>query len=159
MDVNTLLDNVVEDYLDRPYQVIDFLPRRVPEGSSGQFFAIERHFLEGPLMHDLFRHFATILLKLNCYYDLHVCLNSYSEWLTNPEPQRLEGWVLGCADGDNEAHHLAIVVSAGKDHVGFVMLDSCDLNMTVYGASDELANTLDKLASAEGVFMWDPKLQ
>ena len=38
----------VERLLETPYWVIDFLPMQVPQGSAGQFFAVEQYYLQEP---------------------------------------------------------------------------------------------------------------
>ena len=37
---------MIETLLHKPYWVIDILPEQVPEGSSGQYFAVERCWLQ-----------------------------------------------------------------------------------------------------------------
>ena len=57
---------MIEELLQSPYWVIDFLPRQVPADSVGQFFAVERFFLQETRQTALRRSFADILLKVNC---------------------------------------------------------------------------------------------
>ena len=40
----------IEEYLNKPYWVIDILPKQVPADSKGQYFKIEKYFLEHPQM-------------------------------------------------------------------------------------------------------------
>ncbi len=64
----------IDDYLNKPYWVIDLLPEQVPTNSRGQYFKIEQYFLQASQMDILCRKFAHILMKLNCYDDMEVVL-------------------------------------------------------------------------------------
>ena len=74
----------VEELLEKPYQVIDILPERVPEEAPGRYFAVERYYLEPARFMDIRKRFADIILKLYCYYDLSVLLGMR----TNPRSIR-----------------------------------------------------------------------
>ena len=37
---------MIEEYLEKPYWVIDILPKQVPADSRGQYFEIEEYYLE-----------------------------------------------------------------------------------------------------------------
>ena len=80
---------MTEALLNKPYWVIDFLPEQVPEGSSGQYFAVEEYFLRPERIAAIHARFADILLKLNCYYDLQVCEAGTEAFETNPTPEAL----------------------------------------------------------------------
>ena len=41
---------MIETLLNKPYWVVDFLPEQVPEGSAGQFFAVEDYWLRKPAL-------------------------------------------------------------------------------------------------------------
>ena len=86
----------IEEYLDKPYWVIDILPKQVPADGKGQYFRIEKYFLEHPQIDNIYRRFTNILLKLNCYEDIDVSHDG-EEWLTNPTPHELEAALLGLA--------------------------------------------------------------
>ena len=76
----------VEKLLEKPYQVIDILPERVPEEAPGRYFAVERYYLEPARFTDIRKRFADIVIKLYCYYDLIVLLGDADEPLIDPEP-------------------------------------------------------------------------
>ena len=42
------MKRTVEELLREPYVIIDILPRRVPENSPGQYFAVEKYFRNEP---------------------------------------------------------------------------------------------------------------
>ena len=54
------------------YCIIDILPEQVPAGGAGQYFRIEKFFLEQPQMEVIAGKFSRLLIKLNCYEDILV---------------------------------------------------------------------------------------
>ena len=58
----------IELLLEKPFWVVDPLPYQVPAEGEGQFFAVEKFFLESPMRCLLLQKHARILLKINCYY-------------------------------------------------------------------------------------------
>lgn len=134
---------MMEELLNKPYWVIDFLPRQVPAKGGGQFFAVEEYYLRSPLR----RGFAEILLKLNCYYDFEVCEPETEKWQKNPPPEALSSWIA-----DNEKD-LCVLLPAEN---ALITANRDDLYMTVYGPSEELLQLLRSLAAASGLFLWQP---
>lgn len=139
---------MTEDLFDRPYWLIDILPERVPENSSGQFFAVERYYLRPERQEALRRRFADILLKLNCYYDLQVCEAGTEAFETNPAPEALfsrvcemkeDLWIL--LPGENA------LLTLNRDYT----------HMTVYHPDKTLLRRLDRLAASAGLFLWQPE--
>jgi len=137
-----------EAFLKKPVFVIDLLPERVPEGSRGQFFAIEDHWYGSKTGKKLSGRFFRILLRLNCYYDLEVCRENGS--VTNPEPEKLEEMVKSCREKKLET--LRIFVNEGES---MLILNGDDLNMTVYGPDQRLQRILWQLSVSEGLFFWE----
>ncbi|MBQ7519944.1 MAG: hypothetical protein IJU12_06475 [Clostridia bacterium] len=133
----------MEELLQKPYWVIDFLPRQVPAKSGGQFFAVEEYYLRSPLR----RRFAEVLLKLNCYYEARVCEPETEKWQVNPPPERLFAWIA-----ENEKD-LRVLLPA-EDTLLTVNRD--DLYMTVYGPSRDVLELLRPLSAAAGLFLWQP---
>ena len=134
---------MMEELLNKPYWVIDFLPRQVPAKGGGQFFAVEEYYLRSPMR----RGFAEILLKLNCYYDIEVCEPETEKWQKNPPPEALFSWIA-----DNEKD-LCVLLPAEN---ALITANRDDLYMTVYGPSEELLQLLRSLAAASGLFLWQP---
>lgn len=140
-------DDIVERLLDAPYWVIDMLPCQVPEGSKGQFFAVEKYYLTEPRHERLCRSFADVLLKLNCYHDLIV--NHDDEWVKNPEPATLVAWLTEAL----QHGHLCTLIDDG---VALITASSGDINITLYNPSDVLLELVQQLASAAGLHLWQP---
>jgi hypothetical protein len=146
----------IEDYLEKPYWVIDFLPRQVPADSRGQYFRVEEFFLEHPRIDALYRKFANIVLKLNCYEDLSFSQDGENvsagvEWVTNPAPKLIEQMVAKCLSAKRM---LYVVVESSEE---MITLGSDDMYMTVYNASERTLGLLGSLAAAEGLFVWKPE--
>ena len=139
---------MTESLLNKPYWVVDFLPEQVPQGSAGQFFAVEKFFLSEPALSGLHRRFTDILLKLNCYYDFQVCPSGTDQFVRNPEPETLDSWIC------REQKNLCILLPRED---AMITLDHDDTHMTVYNPSETLLNRVRLLASAEGLFLWQPK--
>ena len=133
----------MEELLQKPYWVIDFLPRQVPAKSGGQFFAVEEYYLRSPLR----RRFAEVLLKLNCYYEARVCEPETEKWQVNPPPERLFAWIA-----DNEKD-LRVLLPAEDT---LITVNRDDLYMTVYGPSRDVLELLRPLSAAAGLFLWQP---
>ena len=152
MDIQTKqehdYDDAAQALLESAYYVIDLLPRQVPEKSGGQFFAVEEVFLQPEQLQELYRRFAQVLLKLNCYYDFAVG-GEEAEWTENPTPQALVDRVLHCAGSG----YLTFLLPSEDT---MITLSGGDLCMTVYHPSPSLLETVTPLAQAEGLFVWQP---
>ena len=133
----------MEELLQKPYWVVDFLPRQVPAKSGGQFFAVEEYYLRSPLR----RRFAEVLLKLNCYYEARVCEPETEKWQVNPPPERLFAWIA-----DN-AKDMCVLLPAEDT---LITVNRDDLYMTVYGPSRDVLELLRPLSAAAGLFLWQP---
>ena len=136
----------IEPFLTKPYWIIDILPKQVPANSSGQYFAIEKHLLSSPQVDCIYRKFAGVLLKLNCYVDLAVFKVEDESWMENPAPDDLERLVL-------ERRPLFVVL---KQSQTMLSITGDDHNMTLYGADEETLQLISSIASAEGLSVWKP---
>ena len=140
-------DKIVERLLDAPYWVIDMLPMQVPQDGGGQFFAVERYYLDEPQHGRLCRQFADVLLRLNCYHDLHV--NHDDDWIKNPEPATLFTWLTDAL----QHGHLCALIDDGE---ALITASSDDTHLTLYNPSHDLLDLVGKLATASGLFFWKP---
>ena len=140
---------MIEEYLNKPYWVIDILPKQVPADGRGQYFRIEKYFLEHPRIDRIFRKFSNILLKLNCYKDIDVSHDG-DEWITNPSPNELEATLLKCM-----ADKLMLYIILKSSDV-LIIVSGDDTYMTVYNPTEDLIELIGSLAGSEGLFMWEP---
>jgi len=135
----------VDDYLEKPYWLIDILPKQVPANSRGQYFGIERYWLQEPQFSRICRKFASLLMKLNCYYEVSVA-DASGTGSVSLQPESLEkmltsgGAIYMVMDSEN-----AMIGFNGDDHY-----------MTLYNPSNELLELISQLASSEGLFVWKP---
>ena len=141
-------DTIVEGLLEKPYWVVDFLPCQVPEDSRGQFFAVERYYLNESRHEHLCRQFADVLLKLNCYHDLTV--NHGDEWVKNPEPALLAEWLTKAL----QYGHLCALID---DSDSLITASSDDTCLTLYNPSGAILELVGKLATVSGLFLWQPQ--
>ena len=138
-------DHVLDQLLDKPFWVIDILPWQVPADAQGQYFAIERYWLQGPPRESLRRKLASVLIKLNCYVGMAVC-RSAGSWTDNPSPATLEQWVMS-------GQPLQLLF---RSENALITLNDDDHYMTLYNPDDNLLKLVGALAAAEGLFVWKP---
>ena len=138
----------IESLLEKPYWLIDVLPKQVPAGSAGQYFKVEQYFLS--LIDEISRRFARILIRLNCYYDLKMSTDGET-WIRNASPgdlaRRFEESVVS---------HSPLSILIGSDEA-LVTFSGDDHYMTLYNPDEELLDLVRQCAQAEGLFVWGPK--
>ena len=140
-------DTLIAELLDGPCWIADILPEQVPLLAEGQYFAVDKYFRQPQRLAALYRKYAEILLKLNCYCDMAVSFDSCEHWEKNPEPGHFA----------NRLEHLS-----GNDFLRAVFpaqgamidLDPGDTYLTLYDPQCELLEKLQKLAASEGLFVW-----
>ena len=142
----TKLEELIDQILEKPYHVIDILPDQVMKDCAGQYFAAEEYFRTDERLRPLRAKFASIILKLNCYYDLDVCFYPEEKWEKNPDPKTLEESIISMP----QTKMARFVIEAEE---AMIDLDGCDTYMTVFGAGDELLRRAQALAKAEGLFV------
>ena len=141
--MNSNPSDLIESLLLAPCWLIDVLPEQVPAQDAGQFFAVERYFLQRPQIIALRQKFADLLLKLNCYFDFLVFWNYGEEGIKNPGPEILAARIL------DEKNTLQVLLN---DKESLLFLGE-DLYMTVYAPSEKMLSILQPLAEAEGLFL------
>ena len=139
----------IEEYLNKPYWVIDILPKQVPADDKGQYFRIEKYFLEHPQIDNIYRKFTNILLKLNCYEDIGVSYDG-EDWITNPAPHELEAALLKCL-ADKQMFYIIL-----KSADVLITVSGDDTYMTVYNPTEEVLELIGSSAGSEGLFVWQP---
>ena len=140
--------NLIEDLLQKPCWVIDLLPRQVPEGSEGQFFAVEQLLLDGPRHIELRHGFARVLLMLNCYHDLVVFRGESECGKTNPKPEKLEKWIT------RNKEHLCIALPSEQ---ALIVVPTDSTCLALHNPTPHLLDEVRAIASACGLFVWQPE--
>ncbi len=130
----------IDELLQTTYWIIDILPKQVPPDSPGQFFVVEKYFLEAPQLAAVKRRHGDLILKLNCYRSVSLD----EETAIDPPPERIIESVLtryvNIRVGD------ALIVSAPDE-----------LYLTVYGPDEPLLELLAALSVGEGLYLWRPE--
>jgi hypothetical protein len=142
-------DELIEKLLEKQYWVIDFLPRQVPVGSAGQFFAVEEYLLSRGNKERMHGSFAEIVLKLNCYRDILVREVSEEKWQLNPQPAELVRMFT------RPKKNVFLQILLEKDST-LITFDSTDSYLTVYNPSSALKTLLQQLTAAQGLFFRQP---
>ena len=136
----------IDELLEQPYILIDILPEQVPYKSPGRYFDVEKFYLS-PSRYEVIREkFASILLRLCCYYDLSLMIGEADEILQNPDPAFLF---------DTVRNSDQVLCLFAED--ALITLKPDDLYMTVYNADARMKRLLEPLALAEGFFMREPE--
>ena len=138
---------MLDNFFEKEFWVVDFLPKQVPEDNGGRIFSVEDYYLEPSRYVVLRERFSDILLKLYCYYDLRLFIGDDTEGLFNPEPEMLASHIM-----DNQGN-LCILIGASE---ALVTLGRDDTNLTVYAPSEDLLQLIRTLAGAVGLFVWKP---
>ena len=144
------LDPLMARLLEGPYRVVDILPEQVPSDSEGQYFAVERYFLGSRRLRSLRRRWAELLLKLNCYDEMTVSFDGCVSWTQDPDPEGFADRVETMAVND-------FLRAVFPRREVMVDLEPSFTFLTVYGTDRSLLRRLDRLAAAEGFFVWSPE--
>lgn len=143
------MENVFE-LLEKPYWVVDILPKQVPKDSAGQYFKVEQYFLKR--RSTLCEKFVRVLLKLNCYLDMEVSEDGES-WTLNPAPEALEKEIGACMD-DGPANTMLYVFV--QSEMTLMVIDRDCTYMTLYNPSETLLELVRELVVPEGLYLWKP---
>ena len=135
------------DTENKPYWIIDILPKQVPADSPGRYFTVEKYFLAH--LDDLCRKFAHVLIKLNCYRDLLVSTDE-EQWTAEFSPADLQSYFQASVDTHSPLFIRiqpsdALLTFSGDDHY-----------LTLYAPDEALLSLLFPLAAAEGLFLRAP---
>lgn len=130
------MSKTIEELLNTPYWIIDILPKQVPAGSAGQYFAIEKYLRETQLS-DIKKKHVNLILKLNCYRD--ISLDEDKE--INISPEKI-------ADAIYKRYVNIMVDDA------MIVSEPEDTYLTIYNPDEDLITLMKELASGEGMFVW-----
>lgn len=131
------MEKTIDELLQAPYWIVDILPEQVPEDGPGQYFAVERYYLEKGRLTAIKEKHINVLLKLNCYRQLTL------DGETNPSPERLAEAALD--------RPLCIRVDGA-----LILSEPDDTHMTLFDPDEKLLALVRSLAAGEGLFVWQP---
>ncbi len=133
------MKKTVEELLQCPYWIIDILPSQVPAGSPGQYFSVEKYFLQGSRMEEIKQKHINLVLKLNCYRDISI----HDEAAVNPPPEHVA----------EEMKKRFLYIRTGD---AMILSEPDDTHLTVFNPDAQLLELLRQLAAGEGLFVWQP---
>lgn len=128
----------IEELLQAPYWIVDILPAQVPADSPGQYFAVEKYFLQERQLAEIKQKHIQLILKLNCYRDLSLD----EEETINPPPQRIA----------DEMRKRMVCIRIGDS---MILSEPDDTHLTVFQPSSQLLELIKTLAPGEGLFVWE----
>ena len=140
-------DRQAEALLEAPCHIVDFLPQTVSEDAPGQYFAVERYWLESGRHGALAERFAGIILKLMCY-DRAVI--DWDGWMERPGPALIDRIIAKIAKKRTGTLNCLF-----PDENALLVLDGDSLNLAVYNPNERMRALLAALAQSEGLF-WRP---
>ena len=126
----------IEELLNKPYWIVDILPKQVPKDSPGQYFTIEDYFLKGQLAEIKQKH-INVILKLNCYLDLSL------DGELNPSPDRTAAIMM----------EKYVYIMIGES---MILSEPDDTHLTIFNPDESLLELVRPIALAEGLFVWKP---
>ncbi len=129
----------VEELLQCPYWIIDILPSQVPADSPGQYFAVEKHFLQDRRIEEIKQKHIDLILKLNCYRDISIG----DETAINPLPTHITD--------EMKKRYLYIMIGESM-----ILSEPDDTHLTVFDPDPQLLELIRQIASGEGLFVWKP---
>ena len=127
-----------DEIMDKPYWIIDILPGRVPENSPGQYFRIEKYWMENQMAEIRQKKFS-LILKLNCYMQISI------DGEINPSPETIR----------NRIKETGVSVRIGD---AMIVSEKDDTYMTLFNPDKPLLAMIRKITSGEGLFVWKRQL-
>jgi len=133
------MKKTIEELLQCPYWIIDILPAQVPSDSPGQYFAVEKYFLQGGRIEEIKQKHINLILKLNCYRDISIG----DETVVNPLPDHIAA----------EMKKRYLYIMTGES---MILSEPDDTHLTVFDPDPQLLEQIRQIASGEGLFVWKP---
>ena len=133
---------IIDELLRKPYWIIDILPKQVPKDSPGQFFTVEKYYLCEEQLSAIKQKHINLVLKLNCYK--RISIDAESE--VNPSPERIAE--------EMRSRSLYIMMNDSM-----ILSEPDDTHMTVFNPDRDTLELIRELASAEGLFVWQPPME
>jgi len=133
------MQRTIEELLQCPYWIIDILPSQVPKDSPGQYFTVEKYFLQGDRLEEIKQKHINLILKLNCYRDISIG----EETVINPSPEHVA----------EEIKRRYLYIMTGES---MILSEPDDTHLTVFNPNTQLLELIRQIASGEGLFVWKP---
>ena len=131
----------IDELLQKPYWIIDIFPEQVPADSPGQFFAIEKYYLEKERIRAIKQKHINLILKLNCYRSISIDEDS----VIDSDPEYI--------DAEMRRRYLYVIIGDAM-----ILSEPDDTHMTVFNPDEKLLELIKTIAAGEGLFVWQPPL-
>ena len=128
----------IEELLQTSYWVIDILPALVPKDGPGQYFAIEKYFLNEKRLEAIKEKHINLVLKLNCYRRISIYGGE-----DNPAPELLAA--------EMRERYLYIMVDEAM-----ILSEPDDTHLTIFNPDAGLLDLVREIAAGEGLYVWKP---
>lgn len=136
--------DIVDELLEKPCYIIDFLPQRVLPSANGQFSAVEYYLLNSDKHISIKDKFVNVILKLMCYYSICVLWN---EWLDRPSPELIDK-----AISEIMVNHSGTLNVLFAQENALLVFDWDSLNLSIFNPSETMSLLMEKIAGSEGLF-------
>jgi hypothetical protein len=136
------MKKTVEELLLCPYWIVDILPSQVPKDSPGQYFTVEKYFLQGSRLEEIKQKHINLILKLNCYRDISID----DETVINPLPEHIA----------DEMKKRYLYIMTGES---MILSEPDDTHLTVFNPDSQLLELIRQIAAGEGLFVWKPSFR
>ena len=128
----------IDELLKTSYWVIDILPAQVPKDGPGQYFAVEKYFLDEKRLAAIKEKHINLVLKLNCYRQI-----SIDGGAGNPAPELVAA--------EMRKRYLHIMVDESM-----ILSEPDDADLTIFNPDAELLDLIREIAAGEGLYVWKP---
>lgn len=128
----------IDELLKTSYWVIDILPAQVPKDGPGQYFAVEKYYLDEKRMAAIKEKHINLVLKLNCYRQI-----SIDGGAGNPAPE------LVAAEMRKRYLHITVDES-------MILSEPDDTHLTIFNPDAALLDLVREIAAGEGLYVWKP---
>ncbi|MBO4677073.1 MAG: hypothetical protein J5633_05975 [Oscillospiraceae bacterium] len=133
------MNKTIDELLRASYRIIDILPEQVPKDSPGQYFAVEKYYLDPLRLAAVKQKHIDLVLKLNCYRDLSL----EEDGPLNPPPEQIAE--------EMRRGSLSILLEDSM-----IVSQPDETWLTVYAPDEKLLELLRVLAIGEGLYLWQP---
>ena len=133
------MKKTIEELLQCPYWIIDIMPSQVPADSAGQYFTVEKNFLQRDRFTEIKQKHINLILKLNCYRDLSID----DEDEINPSPEYIA----------EQMKNRYLYIRIGES---MILSEADDTHLTIFNPDSQLLELIRQIASGEGLYVWKP---
>lgn len=133
------MKKTIEELLQCPYWIIDIMPSQVPADSAGQYFTVEKYFLQRDRFTEIKQKHINLILKLNCYRDISID----DEVEINPSPEYIA----------EQMKNRYLYIRIGES---MILSEADDTHLTIFNPDSQLLELIRQIASGEGLYVWKP---